>query len=426
MDKAYRVVSGWFGDSLFKNVSVYWTASLAVSFINYLYYPVLGRIMRPADFGEVQTIISIYTQVGVFFQVLSLVGVSVIAKYAHEEDRRRVGDELSRIAIMFSLVMLCLTVVFSVPLSRFFHFSSLAPFYVLAVALVLAVPASFANSYLQGHKQFWALSFGSLIGSVAKLLFAVAFVSLGYGAFGAVGGLVCSQVVALVYALRMGSGVRRFVAANTRLRRPNIDLIRPELVFAVVVLVTSIATNLMLSFDILVVKHYFTPTDAGLYSGISIISNIIFFVSAPIAGAMIPSIRPHDPTGRNARLLRRSLMFVLAVGGVVTLVFVAEPHLVVGLLLGSRYVPYAGYLRGLSVALFAMSIVNLLVYYQIGARNFWIAPAVGLGLIVTLGAVVGSHATMGAVVADLVFGGVFSLGVITALTLGMRITRGYV
>src|SRR5262249_32510346 len=61
--------------------AVYFAGSLLVAFLNYLYYPVLGRLLQPADFGEVQAVISLFLQAGVFLQVLGTVTVGVFKKY---------------------------------------------------------------------------------------------------------------------------------------------------------------------------------------------------------------------------------------------------------------------------------------------------------------------------------------------------------
>jgi O-antigen/teichoic acid export membrane protein len=45
-----------------------------------------------------------------------------------------------------------------------------------------------------------------------------------------------------------------------------------------------------ISTDIILVKHFFDPTQAGLYAGLSLIGRIIFFVSAPIGTVMFPII----------------------------------------------------------------------------------------------------------------------------------------
>lgn len=407
-------------DDFIKNNAIYWTASLCISFINYLYYPVLGHIMKPADFGETQTIISIFTQAAIFFQVLSLVGIGIITKYTSDSERTSITNELSRLALFCSFVLLVCTIIFSGAMERFFHFSSISPFYALACSLMVSVPLSFANSYLQGHKNFWKLSVGNLLGSISKIFFSVLFVLLGLCAFGAVGGLVCAQILALIYALKMGKGLRHFVAANLHFRKIQLEIIKPELPYAGMVLATALGTNLLLSFDILVVKHYFSPKEAGLYTGISIISNIIFYVTGSLAAVLIPSITVSKPAAENFRVLMRSLRLVLGIGGLTTIVFILVPHLIVAILLGQRYAVYSSYLRGLSVAIFAMSIANLLIYYHIGLRHFLVAPVVLLGLFLTLALLEHTHATMADVVHDLVLGALSLL----VLLIGMSFRYG--
>lgn len=404
-----------------KNNAIFWMASLGVAFLNYLYYPILGHLMRPAYFGETQTIISIFTQAAIFFQVLGLVGIGIIAKYKSEADRNQITNELSRLALIFSIVLLLLTLIFIEQLKSFFHFTSISPFLALAVALLISVPLAFANSYLQGHKKFWTLSMGNMIGAVSKILFAVLFVLAGLKAFGAIGGLVCAQILALIYALKMGKGIRHFIVANLHFKKPNIELIRPELPFVGLVFLTALTTNLLLSFDILVVKHYFPPREAGFYTGISIIANIIFFITNPFVGVMFPSIKPDNPKHQNTHIMFRSLFLVILIGGLVTLLFVLAPQFFVTLLLGHRYAAYATYLKGLSVALFIFSIANLLIFYHIGIRNFVVGPIVAIGLIVTIWLLKAYHTTMAMVVKDLVQGSL----VLLVLVVGMSLVNLY-
>ncbi len=417
MEYVTGLVLSFRNSAFMKNNAVFWMASLGVAFINYLYYPILGRLMRPTYFGETQTIISIFTQAAIFFQVLGLVGIGIITKYKNESDRTQITNELSRIALIFSVVLLLLTIIFVQQLKNFFHFTSISPFFALSLALLVSVPLAFANSYLQGHKKFWTLSIGNMIGATAKILFAVLFVLVGLKAFGAVGGLVCAQLLALIYALKMGKGIRHFIAANLHFRKLEIGLIKPELPFAGMVLITAFTTNLLLSFDILVVKHYFPPREAGFYTGISIIANIVFYVTGPFAGVMLPSIKPTQNRKVNYKLLQHSLGLVLLVGGLVTLTFILAPDAVVTLLLGHKFISYAVYLKGLSFALFLYSLANLLIYFHIGLRNFLVAPVVAAGLVITLWLLKNYHTTMSMVVRDLVQGSIILLLLMIVLSI---------
>lgn len=400
---------------LLRHSAIYWSASLVVAFVNYLYYPVLSRLLPPSSFGETQTIISIFTQAAVFFQVLGLIGVGIITKYADEETRDRLSSELSRAALFLSIVLFMVTVILSSQLRVFFRFTSAAPFLLLAVSLLISVPLAFANAYLQGHKRFGKLSSSNLLASVCKVVFSALLVLLGFQTMGAVGGLVLAQILALGYSLHLGQGIRHFAAGNLKLQIPRVGLIKSELPYAAMVLATSIATNLLLSFDILVVKHYFPPERAGLYTGISIISNIIYFVTGPLAAVLVASVKLSQPAAANARLLLNSLILTGLVGGAALLVFTLEPHLVTSVLLGQRYAAYSGYLRGLSLALFLASVANLLIYYHIGLRHFLVVPAVIAGTILTLILLIRAHATMALVVHDLVIGSAVLLVLVAGL-----------
>lgn len=395
--------------------AIYWVAALLVSFLNYLYYPVMGRLLDPAAFGETQTIISFFTQAGAFFQVLGLVSIGVAAKYADVKVRDKLTNELSRLSLALALLFFGLSIIFSPLLKQFFHFGSVGPFMLLGILLLVNVPLAFANAYLQGNQRFKALSAVNILGAVSKLVLSAGLVLIGLKTLGAIGGMICAQIIGLLYSLKLGKGLRSYVAAHLHFRRPEFKLVKPELPYALIVLATSLTTNLLLSFDILVVKHYFSPVQAGLYTGISIISNIIYYVTGPFAAVMIPSIQPSLAAAKNYRTLRHSLLITTVIGGGVLVVFLLAPHFVVTLLLGHKYSVYANFLPGLAVSMFALSLANLLIYYHIGLRHFLVAPTVLLGLATTLVLLVRDHASFGMVVWDLVIGSLVLLGLLIVL-----------
>jgi O-antigen/teichoic acid export membrane protein len=396
--------------------AIFWFGSLFVSFLNYLYYPVTGRLLNPVNFGETQTIISFMTQTSIFLQVLGLVTIGIITKYSDVEKREQLRNELSRLTLVLSFVIFFLTVLLAPVLKNFFSFSSSLPFIALAVSLLVSVPLSFANAYLQGHKRFVVLSISSVIASASKIILAILFILLGFKTLGALGGLILAQLLSLIYALSKGSGVGNFLTKNFSLKPISLNLLKPELPFTMMVFCTSLTTNLLLSFDILVVKHYFPPHQAGLYTGISIISNIIYFICGPFANVLVPSLLPNSGSVENMALLKKSLKLTILIGGAITFVFIIAPHLVVTILLGHRYSPYAKYLRELSISIFALSIANILIYYHIGMRHFLVAPTVIIGLVSTLILLAFWHINIQYVVIDLVIGGIVLLGLLSGLT----------
>src|SRR4030095_10360111 len=100
-------IRGLIKDSPFLRYNlVFFAGSLAVAILNYLFYPVLGRIMEPADFGEVQALISIFTQGAIFLTVLSFVTIHATVNITDENERNRTIMGLERIAYIFGGIIL--------------------------------------------------------------------------------------------------------------------------------------------------------------------------------------------------------------------------------------------------------------------------------------------------------------------------------
>jgi O-antigen/teichoic acid export membrane protein len=67
--------------------AIFFIGSVAVGLLNYLYYPVIGRLLSPVAFGEVQTLISLFLQVAIFLMVLGLVTINIVANYKSDTER---------------------------------------------------------------------------------------------------------------------------------------------------------------------------------------------------------------------------------------------------------------------------------------------------------------------------------------------------
>ena len=367
------------GSQFLRHNVIFVGGSTLVSFINYLYYPVLGRLMVPADFGEVQTIIAFFMQATVIFQVLSLTTIGALKRYEADPDhRQKVITELEWLALFVGAAIFLALIIFAEPLRHFLQFGSIVPFLLFAVTFLISIPIAFSNSYLQGQRQFADLAKSNLAGSTSKLALSAGFVLAGLRTVGAIVGLLLSQIINLIYTHVLAARVGRPRLLFHR-HVPRWHLLRPELKFAGVLLVTSLCVNILLSIDIITVKHYFPPTDAGLYAGISTISRIIFFLTGPLSAVLIASVKLDDPA-HNRALLKRSFALLMLLGGSTLAFFSLFPHFTIRLLLGERFLAYANQLPTLSLAIFILSLSNMLVFYHVLSKGRRVAVASAIGL----------------------------------------------
>jgi O-antigen/teichoic acid export membrane protein len=385
--------------------TVFFIGSLFMGFLNYLYYPVLGRLLAPAPFGEVQVLASLLAQISIFLSVIGMITVNIVANYEANERRNRVIIELERLALVVALGLVVVTTLGGPILQAFFNFASSAPFAILAIAVAVTVPLTFRGAYLRGKQRFGIVAWVGIIASAADLVLAAAFVLLGWSTTGVMIALVLGQAIAFgvsaFFARRHGfnESLRGVV-----LRLPDVRLIAPELKYAGVVLVCSLAITVMYSMDTLVVKHYFNAHIAGLYAGISTIARIIFFLMAPVIQVMLPTIKIRLEGAANRRVLFKSLALMVAVGGATLAVFTVVPRLVISILMGHTYLPFAYLLPRLGLVMFIISLLNLLIVYNLALRRYSIITAIIPGFLATLGFVRLQHGSLAAVVNSLLYG----------------------
>lgn len=389
-------------DGFIRNNLIFFCSSLIVAVFNYLYHPILGRIMKVADFGEVQTLISLFTEVTIITGVSRIIIVNVISNGTSEAHAKEIIGMLYKAVLCFAFIIGIAMIILSPYLKTFFHFSSFYPFVSLAIILISGLMLGFREAIPQGLSDFKTISISQIINSSGRLIFAVFLVFVGWSTLGAISAIIIAQLLAFSY-----------VAPKTRnfFNHPWVKLkidgrIKKELKYGALVLLVTLCVTFLYTADIIIVKHYFPSESAGLYSGISIIARIIFFVTSSIAAVMLPSIKINDINGQNGKILSKSLYLTFALGGVTLVIFSLFPEFIISIFIGKRYLAYADLLPRLGLVLFLTSIINILSYYMLALRNYGIAAVSAAGILAIFVASIFRHDTLIHVVDNFLFGAV--------------------
>jgi O-antigen/teichoic acid export membrane protein len=384
--------------------AIYFVGSLTIGALNYLYYPVVGRLLQPSAFGEVQTLVSLFLQIGIFMTVLGLLTINIIANNQDEGRRNRIIAELEKLSFLIGLAFLLVIILARAWLQQYFQFQSAWPFIVLALAIVVTIPYAFRSGYLVGKKLFGLNAWAGISGAGSKLALSFMLVAVGLGTTGALAGILGAQVllfgVTAYFALRHGF----HESFQLSIRMPDMQLIRPELRYALLVFGGSLAITVMYSIDIVVVKHYFDAHTAGLYAGVATAARILFFLTASVAQVLMPSITLKQQPAKNRQILRKSFCLVTLIGGATLAIFYIAPEFIVNLLMGNAYSAYASLLPRLSVAIFVISLLNLLMAYGLALRRYALGLVAILGVALTYGLMLVHHQSLEAVVNSLLYG----------------------
>lgn len=398
---------------LFTNSLIFFVGNIILSFFNYLYNAKMGKLLGPSDYSIIGSLLAFIAILTIPTNAVATVAMRFTAHYhAKNQDGtintflRRFGKTLGLIGLGVALLIM----LFSGALVHYLKLPSASPIIVMAPVLIFAILLPLNRGILQGLQNFTQAVLNQGIDPLLKLTLGVITVKIGLGINGALGAIVISSCVAYLAS---------FWPLRSITSQPQAEIKQiPDDVknFSVIALVAFLLATVLMNIDILMVKHYLPPYQAGLYTALSVIGKIILYVTSPITSVMFPMIS--DLQGRDEkhyRILLQSIVLLTVVGLIGVAGYFLIPNLVVKTLYGAAFLPVAPLLGLFGIVMLLYSLVNLWINYflSIGEKNFvwWL----GLSVIVEIALLLTRHANFEMVVQDL----------LAATTVGFVLMSGY-
>ncbi len=293
---------------------------------------------------------------------------------------------------------------------------------VLAAAMAGSVVFVFAlRAIAQGTQDFRGLSASLVMDGGLKGTLGAALATAKFGVAGGLLGFFAGTIFSGAFTLwRLWAQFR--AADRTGFR---IDLRR---VFSTTIGATALtASTAILSYaDVLVVKHYFAPHEAGIYAATSLGGKILFFLVAFAPMVVIPKAVDSHSRGQNPLIALRGAMvmvFVLSALGILS--FWVGGNTILRLLVGGSFSEAAPLLPWYGLAMSLLAIANVIASYSIALHRFAFSLPLILTAFAEIAAIVFYHPDLHSVVFFLVLGNALAIIVVSvALTLrsGSKLT----
>ncbi len=361
---------------LLRGSAVVLIGSWGGSVINYFYHLAMGRMLKPADYGILVTLLSLIYLISVPGSVLLAAGTKFASKYNAKNDQSAVASSLRSMLKTVGLLGLALMIPAFLARSYLAGFLNIDyPFLIVffAVYAFFSLLASVPRGYLRGLIKFNAFSAVSFFGPVAKLILGVGLVFIGWGIWGAVGALVVSSCASLLLALS-------FLLPKLRIRNGNGSFQFSEIMeYTIPTIAFLTALAAFYTTDVILVKHFFSPLQAGIYSSAVTLGRIIYFGLNSVIMVMFPLVSEKFEKGERFKdLFKTAFLIVLAGSAIGTLAYFILPNFLVATFFGSAYmqaVPILG-LFGLFMALF--SLVSLFAQFFLSVHDFSLAAVLSV------------------------------------------------
>lgn len=342
------------------------------NFGQFVYHFLAGRLLGKAYYGDLAAMVSIIGLISVAQLSFNLTIVKFISS---EKTKGAISNLVKWInwwAIWIGGLFALSTLVLSPFIIKFLNLTQPIAFYFLIPALFFFVLASAGRSVLQGLLMFNKYVISLLVEVIVKIVLTVALIFAGFSILGSAGAILASAAaVYLATRIALSSYL-----AGKRGVKPQVT---PLIKYSVPVFIQGLALTSMYSVDLILVKHFFSPGDAGLYAAAAMLGRVVFFGTTPIANVMFPLVSrrySHGVPYHNIFYLSVLLVSLAVISVVLFYVFFSE--FAITILYGPNFLGGAGLVLwfGVFMGLLVLSMLFTQFYLSIGRTKIVLLFAV--------------------------------------------------
>lgn len=298
-----------------------------VGITNLVYNVLTARLLGPTGFAHataVYTILMLVSCVTLSFQVVS---AKYVARTASSEERATVFASLHRRAWIAGIVMGLLLFLFERPITNYLNLPDSVLISLLALGTAFYIPLGVQRGFIQGIHAFRPLAINFMTEGLVRLVGLCVLIGLGMGVKGAVFASVLAVIVCYFAAIPS--------PGLTSLGFRGVPISFREGLQAIVFFSGQTIIN---NSDIVLVKHFFPPAEAGFYAAIALVGRLVNMCAWSVVNTMFPVSAAAGSDEPDARqVLFTSLLLVLGILGVLIFGLWLVPSFLWKTLFGSQF-----------------------------------------------------------------------------------------
>lgn len=330
----------------------------------------MGRSLGITGYGELSSVFAI-------FYIITIVPVSAspsiikfVSSAKNHSEAAYIYNELNKVITKIGLVLAVVVFILSPLMASFLHINSLDVL-VISPVIFFSLVTIINQSLLQGVLQFWGNVGPNVVSAASKLIFGILFVIVGWHVFGAVLGVLFGASLSYIYSWFLAKKLLRKLKP-----RGSFDF-NKFLRYSFPVLIFSFAFTSFFTMDLILVKHFFSDIDAGIYATLSILGKIIYFAAAPIAGVMFPLVAGRHSRGEKYfQLLLISLLITIFISLGIVVVYALFPGIVIQMFAkGNNLIPSIDLVwMGLFICFYTVSFFMVNFFLSIDETKIVLLP----------------------------------------------------
>lgn len=408
--------------AMLKQSLLVFTASMVLNVCNFIAHAVASRELGVVAYGGLYALINAALIAALPAAFVGPVVAQLAAEFRalHDDGHLRgltesVAEAFARLGLLYMVI----AAFAAIPFSWFLQVPVWSAQFVGLIAGA-ALYLSALRAVAQGTQDFMGFAISNSVEGIAKVVAIGALIAVGLKLGGGIIGFFIGPLCALIYlSIRLR---KRYSVADSRTVRYDWRRIVNAGAGAAA---ATISLALIGSADVVLVKHYFNPHEAGLYAAAALGGKMLLYLVGFIPTVLLPQAADRHARGAQTReVLAGSLLMFAVVAACGLFVFRYFGLTVLHALVGHAFDAAAPLLVTYGLAMVLLALTNALTYYGIATHRLAFTVPLLICTLGTLGAIVAIHPSLGTVVEILVVGNTVGLLAVIVALVAQQNTSG--
>ena len=364
-------------DELILHTAIVFFGAGLGSFLNLLYHLISVRLLTPQDYGVFNVLISFIMVTSIAISPLGATLTRFFSEYIAKGDLailKGVFKKLVKRLFFTACASFLIFMFFSSALAKFLKTEAI---YIIFSGGIIALSffPPLAVSLFQSFQKFMAYSVIGIIASFGKVLVGAGLMLAGLKVIGGLSGFLVSDLLIILIALFfIPSVLKKKMDKMEIVSKPSINLL-PIYKYFFPVFLAMFSFTFLTNVDVILVKHFFSPLDAGYYSIAQMVGKIVLFLPSALVIVIFPKSTTHYVRGSNPnKLLYKSLVLATLLCGAITVFCFLFPEFILKILT-SKQNPISNSLVGVfALAMSFYALVWIILNFMIATHNLRIVP----------------------------------------------------
>jgi len=390
----------------FSTEQLFMMSAMLVNGGNYLYNLVLGRFLGPEKFADAAILITLLLVLSFAAMTFQLVTAKFSVIFENSVLQSFIAT-IYKSATVVGVVLGITIVLVSSELQEFFKTTSSSMFVVFGIGIPFYFLMSVNRGVFQGQKEWIPLSATYQLEMMSRLAITFGLLCLfevDSSLLIAIG-IICSFIVGLLpFKFKPPPFFNRI-----KLKKSETKMVRNFFIITAFYEVTLIVIN---NSDILLVKHYFEPYEAGLYASLALIGRVVYFIAWMFVMLLLPTVVQLKKQGISTRpILFKYVIYIIIIAASIVLACYLFPNQIINILFGNEYVGIASLLWKYAFATGVFAVSNIFAYYYLSLDKYIPVIFSGVFGVLQIALIIQFHASLEQIVHLQIFAMILLLGV---------------